>query len=118
VQVDLPHVRDVEEPRVLAHRAMLGQDPRVLHRHLEAGELDQARAEGAVAVVEGRAAEAGGAGRQAAALVPEPGPFGPESGLFEPASPVPALSAAGLASPPPLSPLSPFSLFFEPFELE
>ena len=43
VDADLAHVRDVKHAGVFAHRRMLLQHPGVLHRHLEAGELDHAR---------------------------------------------------------------------------
>ena len=53
--MDLAHVRDVEESRGVAHRGVLFEDRRVLHRHLEAGERHDARAERAVRFVERRA---------------------------------------------------------------
>ena len=71
-------MRDVEEPGVLANRAVLGEDAGVLDGHREARELDHAAAEGAVALVEGRAAQgvlrAGGSAQAAAALEPESEP--------------------------------------------
>ena len=44
-QEALAHVRDVEEPGVLARPAMLGEDALVLHRHRITGEWHHARAE-------------------------------------------------------------------------
>ena len=57
LELDLAHVRDVEEPRALAHGGVLLEDRAVLHRHLEAGELDHARAQATVGLVERRAQE-------------------------------------------------------------
>ena len=53
--VDLAHVRDVEDAAVLAHGAVLGDDALVLHGHLPAGERHHPRAERDVALVERRA---------------------------------------------------------------
>ena len=47
-EMDLAHVRDVEDPRALADGRVLGEDRRVLHGHQEAAELDHPRAERAV----------------------------------------------------------------------
>ena len=55
--LDLAHVRDVEDPRVLAHREMLLADARVLDRHLPAGERDELGAGGDVPVVQGGSLE-------------------------------------------------------------
>ena len=55
-QLELAHVRDVEDARGRPHRAMLLLDARVLHRHLPAGEVDDARAERRMALVERRSA--------------------------------------------------------------
>jgi hypothetical protein len=52
---ELAHVRHVEEPRGAANRLMLGDDARVLERHLPSGERHELRAERRVTVVEGRA---------------------------------------------------------------
>ena len=64
--VELAHVRDVEEPDALAHGAVLLEDAGVLDGHLPAAEVDQLRAELAVQVVERRALERGGAAAGAA----------------------------------------------------
>ncbi len=53
---ELAHVRDVEDPAAPAHRQVLGAHAGVLHGHLPARELDQLRAGGDVAVVQGGAA--------------------------------------------------------------
>jgi hypothetical protein len=79
---------------------VLGEDARVLHRHGEARELDDARAEGAVALEEWRPAQArlraGGVGAQAAAaLEPESEPPELEP---DPESLFGELSEAGFAS--------------------
>ncbi len=54
-EMDLAHVRDVEEARGVAHRGVFLEDRRVLHRHVEAGERHDARTERAVGFVERRA---------------------------------------------------------------
>ena len=41
----LAHVREVEQPRALAHRAVLLEDAGVLDGHLPAGEVDQPAAQ-------------------------------------------------------------------------
>ena len=53
--LELAHMRDVEDAAVIPHREVLGDHALVLHRHLPAGEGDQPRAEGDVPVVERRA---------------------------------------------------------------
>ena len=55
--LQLSHVRDVEDARGRPHRAVLAHDGRVLHRHLPAGKRDEARAESGVALVQRRAPE-------------------------------------------------------------
>ena len=55
---DLAHVGDVEEPRRSAHREVLGHVPRVAHRHVPAGEVDQGGAERDVLVVKRGASHA------------------------------------------------------------
>ena len=45
LDLELTHVRDVEDTAVGAHGAMLGDHAVVLHRHLPAGERDHARAQ-------------------------------------------------------------------------
>ena len=55
--LELAHVRDVEDAGVGAHRLVLLDHALVLDRHLPAGERDHARAEGDVTVVQGRAPE-------------------------------------------------------------
>ena len=57
-QLDLAHVAHVEEAAALAHGAMLVERAAVRHRHVPAGELDDARAERAMALVERRCAAA------------------------------------------------------------
>ena len=57
LDLELAHVRDVEDARVRAHRLVLRDHALVLDRHLPAGERDHARAECDVAVVEGRPPE-------------------------------------------------------------
>ena len=52
--VELAHVRDVEDAAVLAHGAVLRDHALVLHRHLPAGERHHARAGREVALVERR----------------------------------------------------------------
>ena len=54
LDLELAHVRDVEDAAVLADGAVLGDDPLVLDRHLPAGERHHARAERDVALVERR----------------------------------------------------------------
>ena len=54
---ELAHVRDVEDPGVVANRAVLVRDRRVLDGHLPAGEGDEARAEGGVALEQRCASE-------------------------------------------------------------
>ena len=49
---DLAHVRDVEDPGVPADGEVLGPDAPVLDGHLPAGERDELRAGGDVAVVQ------------------------------------------------------------------
>jgi hypothetical protein len=56
-QLQLSHVRDVEDSCRGAHGPVLAHDGRVLHRHLPAGEGDEARAESGVALVQRRAPE-------------------------------------------------------------
>ena len=62
---ELAHVAHIEQPRLLAHRLVLGRySGRVLHRHLEPGERDELGAERRVHVVEGGPLERpGGGGR-------------------------------------------------------
>jgi hypothetical protein len=57
LDLELAHVRDVEDPRVRAHRTMLRDHALVLDGHLPAGEPHQLRAGGEVARVERRAAQ-------------------------------------------------------------
>ena len=63
LHVQLAHVREVEQARRLADRPVLLEDARVLHGHLPAAELDEARAGRRVPVVQR------GAAHQAAAIV-------------------------------------------------
>ena len=56
-EVELPHVRQVEEAGAAPHRAMLGDDARVLDGHFITGEGDHLRAESRVPLVERRAAQ-------------------------------------------------------------
>src|SRR5207247_2734422 len=55
LDLDLAHVRDVEDAGVGAHGPMLGDDAFVLDGHLPPGERDHPCAESDVAVVEWRA---------------------------------------------------------------
>ena len=55
--LELAHVRDVEDAGVIAHRQVLGDDALVLHRHLPSGEGNHPSSGGHVAVVERCAAE-------------------------------------------------------------
>ena len=55
--LELAHVRDVEDPGVRADSLVLGDHALVLHGHLPAGERDHARAEGDVPAVQGRLPE-------------------------------------------------------------
>ena len=55
LDVELAHVRDVEDAAVLAHGPVLRNDSLVLDRHLPAGEGNHPGAERHVALVEGRA---------------------------------------------------------------
>ena len=55
--LELAHVRDVEDAGVRAHRLVLRDHALVLDRHLPAGERDHARAERDVPIVEGRSAQ-------------------------------------------------------------
>ena len=57
LDLDLAHVRDVEDAGVGPHRPVLGDHALVLHRHLPAGERDEPPAGLDVLVVEGRAAK-------------------------------------------------------------
>ncbi len=52
LDVELAHVRDVEDAAVLTHRPVLGNDALVLHRHLPTGEGHHPRAQRDVALVE------------------------------------------------------------------
>jgi len=54
LDLDLPHVGDVEHPGVRPHRRVLLADPLVGHRHRVAGEGDDLRPELDVLLVEGR----------------------------------------------------------------
>ena len=54
-EVELPHVRQVEEPGARTNGAVLGDDPRVLDWHLVAREGDHLRTEVPMLVVERRA---------------------------------------------------------------
>ena len=53
-ELDLAHVRDVEQAGGGAHRLVLGDHAGVLHRHVPAGEVDHPRPELAVGLVERR----------------------------------------------------------------
>ena len=57
LDLDLAHVRDVEDAGVAADGPVLGDHALVLHGHLPARERDHARAERDVAIVERRPAE-------------------------------------------------------------
>ncbi len=111
--LELAHVRDVEDPGVPAHRAVLRDDPLVLHRHLPAGKGDHPCSRGHVAVVERRAAKGLGrvhpdgqstgsrgggdgpsAGQAPSASPPMMAPIPAAFRLPDPASP--STSAAGL----------------------
>ena len=52
LEVDDPHVRDIEHAGGAAHRVVLADLRAVLHRHVPAGEVDQACAELLVQFVE------------------------------------------------------------------
>ena len=56
-EFELPHVGDVEDAGVLAHRPVLLDDRRVEDGELEAGERDEPRAEGGVTVAKRGAPE-------------------------------------------------------------
>ena len=58
-QLELSHVRHVEDARVAAHRQVLRDDALVLHRHLPARKGNDPRAGRKVAVVEGCPAQRG-----------------------------------------------------------
>ena len=58
LDLELAHVRDVEDAAVAAHRAVLRDHALVLDGHLPAGERHHPRAGGDVAVVQRRAAGA------------------------------------------------------------
>ena len=55
LDLDLAHVRDVEDAPVLTHRPVLGDHTLVLHGHLPAGERNHSGAERDMALVERRA---------------------------------------------------------------
>ena len=55
----LAHVRNVEDPQIAAHRVVFVDDPRVLHGHRPAAEIDHLRAEADVLGVERRLFEIG-----------------------------------------------------------
>ena len=55
--LELAHVRDVEDARIGAHRPVLLDHALILDRHLPTGEGDHARAEGNVTVVQRRSPE-------------------------------------------------------------
>ena len=57
LDVELPHVRDVERSCPRAYREVLVDHPVVLDRHLPARERDEARARGDVPIVERRPTE-------------------------------------------------------------
>ena len=59
LQLELAHVRDVEEPGRLPHREVLGDHAAVLDRHLPAGEGHHLRAQGAVSGMERGSLEIG-----------------------------------------------------------
>ncbi len=54
VEMELAHVREIEETRGFAHGAVLGDDPRVLDGHLVAGERHHPRAERPMLLVQRR----------------------------------------------------------------
>ena len=62
-ELDLPHVRDVEQTGGVPHRLVLGHHPGVLDRHVPAGEVDHPRPERAVSLVERCLLGHGGVGR-------------------------------------------------------
>ncbi len=64
LDLDLPHMRHVEHPRMRPHRRVLLPDPLVLHRHLPAGEGNDLRPELNMPLVEGCASERVGHARQ------------------------------------------------------
>ena len=51
-EAEAPHVAEVEQPHPLPHAADLVEDGTVLDRHVPAAELDHARAEALVEIVE------------------------------------------------------------------
>ena len=57
LDVELTHVRDVEDATVAAHGEVLGDHAVVLHGHLPAGEGNHAGSERDVTVVQGRPLE-------------------------------------------------------------
>ena len=61
-QLDLPHVADVEQTGLRAHREVLVDDARVLHRHVPAAERHHARAVSAMPGVQRRFLELFGGG--------------------------------------------------------
>jgi hypothetical protein len=61
--LELAHVRDVEETDPFANRAMLFENAGVVHRHHPAAEVDQTRAELAVDLVKGGSLERNGLAR-------------------------------------------------------
>ena len=65
LDLELAHVRDVEDARVGAHRHVLGDDTLVLDGHLPAGERHHPRPERDVPVVERRPAKRLHPGRDA-----------------------------------------------------
>ena len=67
LDVELPHVRDVERARARANREMLRDHPLVLHGHLPPGERHEARARRDVAVEERRPTERRVHGRETTA---------------------------------------------------
>ena len=57
LDLELAHVRDVEDAGVLAHGSVLGDNAFVLHGHLPAGEGHETRAERDMALVERSSAQ-------------------------------------------------------------
>ena len=73
LDVELPHVRDVEDAAVAAHGKVLGDHALVLHGHLPAGEGNHACTERDMAVVQGRPFETGNAHGATLASSPDEG---------------------------------------------
>src|SRR5207247_3179476 len=78
-RLDLPHVGDVEQSGMSAHRQVLLSDPLVLHRHLPSGERNEPPPGGPMALKKGRMTKRVGGDGQARQTLQPPMPDAAES---------------------------------------